>query len=67
MPRLNDVYIPVHEMLRAGKVFPRNKMNAARMYTAIGKKKGLIAMLEYLSPEEDLDIRVIFMLAEPVD
>ena len=66
MPRLNDVYIPVYEMLRAGRVFPKTKMKAARMYTTNGKNRGLMAMLEYLSPEDDLDIRVIFMLAEPV-
>lgn len=66
MPRLNDVYIPVYEMLRAGRVFPKTKMKAARMYTTNGKNRGLMAMLEYLSPEDELDIRVIFMLAEPV-
>ena len=66
LPRLNDVYIPTHEMFRAGKVFPKKNGNAVRMYTSNTQPKGIMALLEYLTPEDDCDIRVIFMLAEPI-
>ena len=66
MPRLNDVYIPVHEMLRAGKVFPKSTSTAVRLYTTNIQSRGILALLEYLSPEDSIDIRVIFMLSEPL-
>ena len=55
------VYIPVQEMLRAGKVLPGKGGKAARIHTAKGVK-GYMAVLEY--NEDDIDVRIIFMLSE---
>ena len=63
-PELSNVFIPVHEMARAGKVLPQKEQQAARIYTARAKNRGSMALLEYISPENDTDIRIIFMLSE---
>ena len=62
-PDLFDVSIPVHEMIRASKVFPKTSGTVARMYTSLGQRKGHMALLEYQNDSEDAYIRVIFMFA----
>jgi|GEM_PF-6013447 len=65
-PKLTNVYIPVAEMLRAGKVFPSKDGRTARICASKRKgSNGCLALLEYRDKEDDLDIRVIFMLTEP--
>ena len=65
-PKLTNVYIPVAEMTRAGKVFPGKNGNVARICASKHDgHSGCFALLEYQDKENDLDIRVIFMLTEP--
>lgn len=59
-PALNNVHIPVHELLRAGRVFP-GKGTFAQMFTASGLQDGIMALLE--CKNYDTDISVIFMLS----
>ena len=63
-PDLFDVSVPVHEMVRAGKVLPRKSGAVARMYTSVGHNKGHMALLEYTADDEF--IRIIFMFAQNV-
>ncbi|MBQ9407568.1 MAG: hypothetical protein IJU37_12630 [Desulfovibrio sp.] len=63
-PDLSNVFIPVHEMARVGKVLPTKGDSAARIYTAKGAGKGHMALLEYCEPDDDMDVRIIFMLSE---
>lgn len=60
-PIFNNVHIPVHEMLRAGKVFP-DKKSCAQIFTSKGIKQGIMALLECKTEEND--ISVIFMLSQ---
>lgn len=59
---LSNVLIPIREMLRVSKVFPATANKFARIFTAKGLNRSIMALLEY--QEEDKDIRVIFMLNE---
>ena len=59
---LSNILIPIREMLRVSKVFPATTNKFARIFTAKGLNRGIMALLEY--QEEDKDIRVIFMLNE---
>jgi len=56
-PALNNVHVPVRELLRAGKVLPGKD---AQMFTASGLQDGVMALLE--CKNDDTDISVIFML-----
>lgn len=56
-PALNNVHVPVRELLRAGRVFPGKD---AQMFTASGLQDGIMALLE--CKNDDTDISVIFML-----
>ena len=58
---LSNVCIPVHEMIRAGKVLPTRDGKMAHLHTAKGVK-GYMALLEL--KEDDTDVRIIFMLSE---
>lgn len=58
-PVLNDIEIPVREMLRAAKVFP-TKDTFARIFTAKHVQNKILALLECKT--EDTDISVIFMV-----
>ena len=51
-------------MARVGKVLPTKGDSAARIYTAKGAGKGHMALLEYCEPDDDMDVRIIFMLSE---
>ena len=64
-PKLSNVFIPVAEMTRAGKVFPSKNGTTARICASKQEDHGgCLALLEYQDRENDLDIRVIFMLTE---
>lgn len=54
---LNNLLVPVHELVRAGKAFPSRLGNIARIFTCNRE----MALLEYQSGTED--IRVIFSFA----
>lgn len=60
-PTFDSVHIPVHELLRAGKVFP-DKKSFAQIFTSKGIKQGIMALLECKT--EGNDISVIFMLSQ---
>ena len=62
-PELCNVNMPVHEMIRAGKVFPKKSGSTVRMFTSPGYRGGHMALLEYRDACADVDIRVIFMFA----
>jgi len=62
-PELCNVNMPVHEMIRAGKVFPKKSGSVVRVFTSPGYHGGHMALLEYQDACEDVDIRVIFMFA----
>lgn len=66
-PDISSLFIPVHEMVRAGKVLPSRGNSAAQIHTAEGLRKGRMALLEYLDPGDDMDVRIIFMLSELAD
>lgn len=63
-PEIANLFIPVHEMVRMGKVLPARGDTAAQIHTAKGLRKGHMALLEYLDPNENMDVRVIFMFSE---
>lgn len=56
-PKLSNVVVPVHEMLRAGKSLPAKAGAVARMFTA----NDTMALLECF--DESIDIRIIFTFA----
>ena len=62
-PELCNVNMPVHEMIRAGKVFPKKSGSTVRMFTSPGYRGGHMALLEYQDASAGVDIRVIFMFA----
>ena len=66
-PEIANLFIPVHEMTRAGKVLPAKGRRAAQIHPAKGLRKGHMALLEYLDPGDDMDVRIIFMLSELAD
>lgn len=59
-PRLTDIHVPIHEMLRAAKALPNKDFATARMYTP----EETMALLE--CEDDETDIRIIFMFAKPV-
>lgn len=59
-----SLFVPVRELLRAGRVFP-GKSAFARMFATRGISKGVMALLE--CKNETADISVIFMLNQDVD
>ena len=65
-PELCNANMPVHEMIRAGKVFPKKRDSFVRVFTSQGFRAGHMALLEYQDASEDMDIRVIFMFAQEV-
>lgn len=57
-----NMSIPVHEMVRIGKVLPAKGNSAAQMHTAKGVNNGHMVLMEYNNPSEDMDVRIIFTL-----
>lgn len=61
-PEIANMSIPVHEMVRIGKVLPAKGNSAAQMHTAKGVNKGHMVLMEYNNPSEEMDVRIIFTL-----
>ena len=61
-PAITNISIPVHEMVRIGKVLPAKGNSAAQMHTAKGANNGHMVLMEYSNPDEDMDVRIVFML-----
>ncbi len=57
VPALNNFFIPVHELVRAGKAFPARLGSIAKMFTCNAE----MALLECQTDKQD--IRVIFTFA----
>lgn len=62
---LSNINIPVHELIRAGKVFPTKNLGTVQWFTSKSVNSGNMALLESVNDQHD--IKVIFMFAKPVD
>ena len=62
---MQNLFLPIQELTRLAKVMPK-KEGGISFYMA-KEKVGGIVLLEYQQPEEDLDLRIIFMLSIMTD
>lgn len=60
---ITSFLLPVHEMIRAGKAFTGITKKMAEFYISKGKDGGSMVLLEAQSPDDQINIKVIFMSA----
>ena len=62
---MQNLFLPIQEISRIARVLPK-KEGGLRFYMAKEEVDGIV-LIEYQLPEENLDLRIIFMLSIMAD